>query len=87
MSEGARLGALRDAEARLARDDCDQGALALWLPQGVAEALLRERGWQRRYSHRGLGEPLPVGWTSPSGARYADTDDALRVALMAEVLS
>ncbi len=56
------------------------GAVEVRLPARVASQLLRDRGW---VLPRGSGE-ADRGWRAPTGERFSDASEAVRLALTAE---
>lgn len=64
------------ANRQLGGDWDANGTISVRLPREQAREMLAARGW--KYTPGG-------GWTSPAGRRYWETDEALTVALLAEV--
>lgn len=54
------------------------GVVSIHLPRDIAVLMLAQRGWVHSDD---------AGWHSPSGVQYWETDEALRIALTAEVVN
>lgn len=71
----ANLQAARDI---LGDSTWDEGpTVSVHLPADIARFFLKARGWR----HEGAGY-----WTAPDGARFWELDEALQLAIAAEVL-
>lgn len=74
MARTTKNGEIR-ARTLYSGDWDEEGTVAAYLPRAFAERLLTDRGWLRNGR----------AWDSPSGERYWETDEALQIALVAEV--
>lgn len=65
------------ANALLQTNYDENGTASVYLPLDAARAMLTARGWKP--GARG-------GWDAPDGTRYWEVEEALTVALLAEIL-